>query len=86
MPASFSTLAISVRAALVQPFLCGLPLINNMFQGILILYREFCHITLGLHGLIQLTPFIHFDFRAHKKSGVIRACQVLPEFFAAGFK
>jgi len=31
MPASFSTLAISVRAALVQPFLCGLPLINNTF-------------------------------------------------------
>ena len=59
---------------------------NPVFQGILILYREFCHITLGLHGLIQFTPFIHFAFREHKKSGVIRACQVFRQFFAAGFK
>ena len=56
------------------------------FQGILILYREFCHITLGLHGLIQFTPFIHFAFREHKKGGVVGACQVFRQLFPTGFE
>ena len=59
---------------------------NPAFQGILILYREFCHITLGLHGLIQFTPFIHFTLREHEKGGVVGVCQVFRQLFPTGFE
>ena len=85
-----------VRAGFGEQQLCGIlgdlfPFFaqntgDPAFQGILILYREFCHITLGLHGLIQFTPFIHFAFREHKKGGVVGVCQVFRQLFPAGFE
>ena len=85
-----------IRAGLGEKELCGVlgdffPFAaqdtgNPAFQGILILYREFCHITLGLHGLIQFTPFIHFAFREHKKGGVVGVCQVFRQLFPTGFE
>ncbi len=67
-------------------FLRGPGYRQSSVSGILILYRESGHITLGLHGLIQFTPFIHFAFREHKKGGVVGVCQVFRQLFPTGFE
>ena len=56
------------------------------FQGVLILYGELCHISLGLHGFVELAALIHFTFREHEKGGAVGVCQVFRQLFPAGFE
>ena len=85
-----------VRAGLGEQQLCGIlgdlfPFFaqntgNPAFQCIFILYCELCHISLGLHGFVELAALIHLTFREYEKGGVVGVCQVFRQLFPTGFE
>ena len=59
---------------------------NPALQCIFILYCELCHISLGLHGFVELAALIHLTFREYEKGGVVGVCQVFRQLFPTGFE